>query len=465
MTLQGRQELIQTFHYKLADECKLVKFFLMDNDVVFIPESLLRMSSSFLSAILKETLSFTKDLSIFLPEVDRRIISCIKNILLKGEGSLNTPNLKDVKAAAQNLGINFGSLSIEPSKVQVVVKDEPVIPKLEKIKNEPTEYFESDFENVTTEKTELEHIKVEKSPLKSPFSLNMKNNASIEVGKIEGTKDLEDRISNILNFYHFLNKKSKDLQESDIENATIEETKLENIDVVTTSEKDLLESDLPNVTIEETKLDIIEYDASCEKDLLEKSTLNNFEVTRPSLHLRTPSPSPPFRLPSPSPLVSSKAIHSSSPKQEEKHKQHKERRGSNGELNQKTSDSKSNCPVSKLPELKYIYISRYHKKCGKFHNRLDLCEKTLPHSFCGKRHGFGRECDGSWMSLEKFESLALKWPSTVGARKALEMKYSKNTQREDSHLIQNWQSSNNMNSKWSNNLPMLLARKSNIWYF
>merc|ERR1719342_1944467 len=181
MTPQCRQKLIESFHYKLADECKLVKIFLMD-DVVFIPESLLRMSSSFLSAILKETLSFTKELTIFLPEVDRRIISCIKNILLKGEGSLNTPNLKDVKAAAQNLGINFGSLSIEPSKAQVVVKDEPVIPKLEKIKNEPTEYFESDFENVTTEKTELELVKVEKSPLskyeKSPLSLNMSYNES-----------------------------------------------------------------------------------------------------------------------------------------------------------------------------------------------------------------------------------------------------------------------------------------------
>ena len=115
--------------------------------------------------------------------------------------------------------------------------------------------------------------------------------------------------------------------------------------------------------------------------------------------------------------------------------------------------------------LKYIYISRYHKQCGKYHNRQDLCDKTVAHSTCGKRHGFARECDGSWMSLERFESLALKWPSTVGVRKSLEMKYSKITQREDSHLIQNWQSSNNMNSKWSNNLPMLLARKSNIWYF
>ena len=108
MTPQCRQKLVESFHYKLADECKLVKIFLMD-DVVFIPESLLRMSSSFLSAILKETSSFTKELTIFLPEVDRKIISCIKNLLLKGEGSLNTPNLKDVKVTAQNLGINFNN--------------------------------------------------------------------------------------------------------------------------------------------------------------------------------------------------------------------------------------------------------------------------------------------------------------------------------------------------------------------
>merc|ERR1719300_134319 len=140
------------------------------------------MSSSFLSTILTETFKLSKELTIFLPDVDRKIICCIKDILLKGEGSLNTPNLKDVKVTAQNLGINFGSLSVEPSKVQVVVKEEPVIPKLEKIKSEPTEYFESDFEDVTTEKTELELVKVEKSPLskyeKSPLSLNMSYNES-----------------------------------------------------------------------------------------------------------------------------------------------------------------------------------------------------------------------------------------------------------------------------------------------
>merc|ERR1719300_699485 len=179
MNPEFRQKIFHALHNNL------VMVYSMGNDVEFIPESLLRMSSPFLSTILTETENLKKELTIFLPDFDRKIILCLKNILLKGEGSLNTPNLKDVKVAAQNLGINLHNLSIEPSKDQVVVKDEPVIPKLEKIKSEPTEYFESDFENVTTEKTELELVKVDKSPLskyeKSPLSLMSYNESKRKV--------------------------------------------------------------------------------------------------------------------------------------------------------------------------------------------------------------------------------------------------------------------------------------------
>ena len=195
MNPEFRQKIFHALHNKL------IKVYSMGNDVEFIPEALLRMSSPFLSTILTETENLKKELTIYLPDFDRKIILCLKNILLKGEGSLNSPNLKDVKVVAQNLGINLNNLSIEPSKAQVVVKDEPVIPKLEKIKSEPTEYFESDIENVTIEKTELEHIKVENSPLtkyeKSTFSLNNMNyNTSKQFGKIEGTKVHADISSN-----------------------------------------------------------------------------------------------------------------------------------------------------------------------------------------------------------------------------------------------------------------------------
>ena len=51
--------------------------------------------------------------------------------------------------------------------------------------------------------------------------------------------------------------------------------------------------------------------------------------------------------------------------------------------------------------------------CGKVHSRIDMCEKTPVHSVCGRRHGYAIDCDGSWMSLARFESLALRWPSTI----------------------------------------------------
>ena len=31
-------------------------------------------------------------------------------------------------------------------------------------------------------------------------------------------------------------------------------------------------------------------------------------------------------------------------------------------------------PISRLPELQYIYDNKYHKLCGKTHRRIDLCD-------------------------------------------------------------------------------------------
>jgi len=311
MTPESRQQLLQTCYQKLAENSKLVKIFVMGNDVVFIPESILRISSSFLSEIFGEASGFSKKLMIVLPDVDKVIVECLKDILLKGEGCIkHASNLKDVKVAAENLGISLGILTIGHVETTLVVKDEPVLPTSEKIKVEPAEYFESEIETTTLEDMKQEHIEVEENcdedksdaPKKSPL--------------IGGLNDLS------------------------------------------------------------------------------------------LLHFRTPSPPP----------LSSKVLNSPSPKQEEKHKRHKEQGTSNVEM-------KSKIPISKLPELKYIYISRFHKQCGRIHNRLDFCDKMLPHSLCGKKHGFGRECDGSWMSLPKFESVALKWPSTLRERRNLAIKH------------------------------------------
>jgi len=76
-------------------------------------------------------------------------------------------------------------------------------------------------------------------------------------------------------------------------------------------------------------------------------------------------------------------------------------------------------PVSKLPELEYVYKSQFHQKCGKFHNRIELCDAMSIHT-CGRRHSFAKECDGSWMSLARFENVALQWSSTLTFKKKLE---------------------------------------------
>ena len=34
------------------------------------------------------------------------------------------------------------------------------------------------------------------------------------------------------------------------------------------------------------------------------------------------------------------------------------------------------------------------------------------HEVCGRRHSYGMECNGSWMTLTRFESLAARWSSS-----------------------------------------------------
>merc|ERR1719186_1503481 len=70
----------------------------------------------------------------------------------------------------------------------------------------------------------------------------------------------------------------------------------------------------------------------------------------------------------------------------------------------------SSPPKSPKPELQYIYKPFFHVKCGKVHNRIEDCSQALPHKVCGKQHSYFKECDGSWMTVEKFEMVAMRWP-------------------------------------------------------
>jgi len=70
-------------------------------------------------------------------------------------------------------------------------------------------------------------------------------------------------------------------------------------------------------------------------------------------------------------------------------------------------------PKSNKLELQYVYEHFHHLKCGKTHRRVDLCDATPAHNVCGKRHSYARYCDGSWMTVEKFEMVAMKWPTTI----------------------------------------------------
>ena len=69
-------------------------------------------------------------------------------------------------------------------------------------------------------------------------------------------------------------------------------------------------------------------------------------------------------------------------------------------------------PISSLPELQYIYENKYHNLCRTPHRRIDLCPAAPVHEPCGRRHSYAMDCQGSWMSLNKFESVASRWPTS-----------------------------------------------------
>ena len=85
-------------------------------------------------------------------------------------------------------------------------------------------------------------------------------------------------------------------------------------------------------------------------------------------------------------------------------------------------------PVSGLPQLQYIYEYNYHKLCGEPHRRIDVCPAAPAHELCGKRHSFGMDCSGVWMSVAKFESLASGWPTS---KKIAERMAKENMEREE----------------------------------
>ena len=78
-------------------------------------------------------------------------------------------------------------------------------------------------------------------------------------------------------------------------------------------------------------------------------------------------------------------------------------------------------PRSNLHELQYLYRRVRHKSCGTQHNRLETCKTTGVHGICGQRHGFAKNCDGSWKTLAEIESLAGFMSETKREKELAEM--------------------------------------------
>ena len=126
----------------------------------------------------------------------------------------------------------------------------------------------------------------------------------------------------------------------------------------------------------------------------------------------------------PSPFI---YLNQTPPKQAKRHRSHKgerkRRRSSDSSKSTHQNASISNqAPISKLPELQYIYERRYCRYCGKSHTLLDVCAASPAHATCGRKHGYAINCDGTWMSLQRYEAMALRWSSTLHYKRELEEK-------------------------------------------
>ena len=171
--------------------------------------------------------------------------------------------------------------------------------------------------------------------------------------------------------------------------------------------------------IENIPVDFPKNDQDCDFELPEEKKLLDDNVASEDNELEDPiNPikdlSHDCRTPSPF-----QSLRSTPPKQEKWHRGHKGK-GSGKYISQNGGGINNQAPISKLPELQYIYKKKYHKECGRRHSRLDICEVTPAHAACGRKHGYANDCDGTWMSLPRFEALALKWPSTLAYKSKLE---------------------------------------------
>ena len=431
MTTFERQQLLNEWHKSFAEDGKLLRIIVESEEVVLIPEYLLKVSS-FLSNLILESMHISKDIILVIPDIDKDTLETLKDILLNGYSKIwyKYTIINRLKEAAKILCMDLQNLFIVEEKNPIEnIKQEMLlfseIDQIKNIKKEAQEYFE------------IENVKVEPDTSRSAtgqtasaldfhyqplvqydgsLSFLPDNDALLQDSDLPmdlTSRPNDQRTSSATPFsdFHVLEAVS----DLDFDNAN------EIQDIRTPSPVSDLEPGKENHTKrrrkmrKRTKKDVSQnFPPRSLKPEIQYIYDRFFHEYCRMYHSRIDD-------------CRKAPIHAGCGR---RHSDFKDCHGNWLNLEEfeniamkldtfKAKVTPNKPPVSKLPELEYVYKSKLHQKCGKIHNRIELCDALSVHT-CGRRHSFAKECDGSWMSLTRFESVALQWPSTLAFKKKLE---------------------------------------------
>ena len=409
-----------------------------DSQELLISESLLRLSSSLLNQIIEDIKKTTRDstITIIIPDLDHGVLTQINDLLVSGTCRISRmEDQQNIKREALNLGLYIENFSIDGRvKNEVKIKKESssasTNDNLVKVKEERKEHVETEKSKEYFETEEEISINIKEELLENWEGNSVKDAnttdeaASSNIGS--GSQEFPNPVS-VIDQRLLLISGENNVVPNTTSPKRMRLYELADYSGASRGDDDeeglLQEESFEDGQLYDSLPDVATNDRAQERP--PKSKLKEIQFVYDSfkhdfcgdVHRRIDD-------------CSKAPTHSVCGR---KHSDFKNCDGSWLDLDlfeevavkltcfkKKSGNINNKPPISRLPELQYIYDKKFHKPCGLYHTRIDVCDKTPIHDVCGRKHGYAIECDGTWMSLSKFESRAIKWPSTLLYKKKLE---------------------------------------------
>jgi len=423
-----QENLVSEAFNNLLSSKKNVAISSEDGNFSLINSSVLRFASPLINSIFQDTLTGESNM-IIIPDANKIYVECVLSIITRGFRYVNNvseENVKDIVATANMLGIKLDNLETRLSNNNSPIRDVEI---------------ETDFGN---------------SPLSPDISCEFPDNTLTKSSDIApNSNDLswikKERLdfSDPGGFISGQNDKSEEYLEDlniKLEHSTEQKEKL----------LELVPSPPPALVPppQEVKKASSKNFALVEESIL--SIIKQLDNNQPSPMALTPPPQEDDKVVEGEVGFSTHVIdEAGSMTHKEPNLDRSDRRSKSSEKNLSGSENnkaikrlmklaeekpgprerssrgvsevidRGDIPRSKKASLQYVYEYTFHSNCGATHRRIDLCGTAKVHDRCGTKHSFAMECDGKWMSLEKFEAVASRWPDTKTKLKEIKKARSK----------------------------------------